>query len=177
MKCPKCNVELKEILYEGVTVDTCPSCEGEWLDKNDISTIIDARTVVFTNDEIDKVKGVREPVVVQIMQPLKPVLCPRCNIQMKQINYSYSTGIIVDRCPRCEGIWLGKDELEHIQIVMEGLAKKMPELRNKFTPILNEIKLKHQQEADKIVDSVMTQGIWGKGPLVASLVKFIVRHF
>jgi Zn-finger nucleic acid-binding protein len=177
IKCPRCNVELKEISYESVVVDRCPSCEGEWLDKSEISTITEARTVIFTSDEVNKVKGVREPVVVQITQPPKSVLCPRCNVQMKQINYSYSTGIIVDRCPRCEGIWLNKDELEHIQIVMEDLARKMPELRSKFTPVLNEIRLKHQQAGDKIVDSTMAQGIWGKSPIVASLVRFIVRHF
>lgn len=43
MKCPRCgNVELLEVNKYGVLVDVCPSCGGIWLDKGELSKIIEA---------------------------------------------------------------------------------------------------------------------------------------
>lgn len=43
MKCPRCvNVELMEVNKYGVMVDVCPSCGGIWLDKGELSKIIEA---------------------------------------------------------------------------------------------------------------------------------------
>jgi len=43
MKCPRCvNVELLEVNKYGVLVDICPVCGGIWLDKGELSKIIQA---------------------------------------------------------------------------------------------------------------------------------------
>lgn len=43
MKCPRCvNVDLMEVSKYGVLVDVCPSCGGIWLDKGELSKIIEA---------------------------------------------------------------------------------------------------------------------------------------
>lgn len=43
MKCPRCvDVELVETQRYGVMVDVCPSCGGIWLDKGELSKIIQA---------------------------------------------------------------------------------------------------------------------------------------
>lgn len=38
--------------------------------------------------------------------------CPRCNVDLKLENYR---GIEVDRCPRCEGLWLDQHELDQLE--------------------------------------------------------------
>ncbi len=40
MHCPKCGTRLFEIDYRGVTIDRCPSCEGIWLDKGELETMM-----------------------------------------------------------------------------------------------------------------------------------------
>ncbi len=41
MKCPRCvHVELLEVNKYGVLVDVCPPCDGLWLDKGELSKII-----------------------------------------------------------------------------------------------------------------------------------------
>ena len=41
MRCPRCgNVELMEANKYGVLIDVCPSCGGLWLDKGELSKII-----------------------------------------------------------------------------------------------------------------------------------------
>ncbi|MCX7989681.1 MAG: zf-TFIIB domain-containing protein [Aquificaceae bacterium] len=42
MICPRCgNVELLEMSKYGVMVDVCPSCGGLWLDKGELSKILE----------------------------------------------------------------------------------------------------------------------------------------
>uniref|UniRef100_A0A7C2V486 Transcription factor zinc-finger domain-containing protein n=1 Tax=Hydrogenobacter sp. TaxID=2152829 RepID=A0A7C2V486_9AQUI len=43
MKCPRCvDMDLLEVNKYGVLVDVCPSCGGIWLDKGELSKIIEA---------------------------------------------------------------------------------------------------------------------------------------
>lgn len=42
MVCPRCQSELLEVNRYGVMVDVCPSCGGIWLDKGELSKVIDA---------------------------------------------------------------------------------------------------------------------------------------
>lgn len=80
MLCPRCENELEEIVYEGIIVDTCPNCQGEWLDKGEILLINKAREEVFSEEEKAKVKGAREVVITEIKQPEKSIVCPRCSV-------------------------------------------------------------------------------------------------
>ena len=36
MNCPLCTSSLKTIHYEGIEIETCGSCEGEWLDADEL---------------------------------------------------------------------------------------------------------------------------------------------
>ena len=40
MKCPKCGMQLEEIAFGDVRLDKCFSCEGLWLDKGELETIL-----------------------------------------------------------------------------------------------------------------------------------------
>ncbi|MCP3978234.1 MAG: zf-TFIIB domain-containing protein [bacterium] len=40
MRCPKCGLELQEVEFRGVQVDTCFSCEGMFLDGGEIEKIL-----------------------------------------------------------------------------------------------------------------------------------------
>ncbi len=41
MRCPKCGLELTEIDYRGVKVDTCFACGGMFLDQGEIDKILE----------------------------------------------------------------------------------------------------------------------------------------
>jgi ribosomal protein L37AE/L43A len=41
MRCPKCGERLTQREYHGVSVDTCPACQGVWLEKGELETIAD----------------------------------------------------------------------------------------------------------------------------------------
>lgn len=175
---PRCENELEEIVYEGIIVDTCPNCQGEWLDKAEILLINKAREEVFSEEEKAKVKGAREVVITEIKQPEKSIVCPRCNVSLQVLNYAYSTGVIVDRCPKCEGLWLDKDELEHIQIVIEEWQKRSPEIEAKFLPILAKIKEEREEKRKKQIDEIIAKRPkLLRSPLLDPLIKTILYRF
>ena len=39
MKCPKCGMQLEEIVFGDVRIDKCFSCEGLWLDQGELEVI------------------------------------------------------------------------------------------------------------------------------------------
>jgi len=172
MNCPRCKTDLKNIVYEGVNIDTCESCEGEWLDAGEISDIIKAKEVVFSSDAIEKVEGVKKSIEVLESEPNDRLMCPKCSIPMKRLNYSYSTGVIIDRCSTCSGIWLDKDELEHVQIIMEETEKKLPELKEKFSSVLDEVKKNAEENKKQEMQENLGKG--AKSPILRAVYKFLV---
>lgn len=164
MKCPRCSDALRQVSYEGVLVDTCDSCHGEWLDKDEIKRINAARDSVFTAEDQAKVEGAKQVVVKQVVQAAHALICPRCNVSMNTFNYAYDSGVMVDRCPKCDGLWLDDQELEAIQIVVEAWEKRDGDICKKFAPVLKNIQ---QQTAVSVAQSA---GAGHKGAFVKAIV-------
>ncbi|MEW6075626.1 MAG: zf-TFIIB domain-containing protein [Candidatus Omnitrophota bacterium] len=169
MQCPRCNEQLKEMFYEGVTIDTCEKCEGEWLDSGEIIAINKVREKTFSDAEKNKAKGAQKA-GKPATHSQGPLQCPHCKVPMASSNYSYSTGIIIDRCPSCNGLWLDKDELEHIQVVIEEWDKKTPELQKKFQPILAKIKDDYRRKNEAQLDELAAGSI----PVMNSVIKAVL---
>jgi len=47
MQCPNCQQPLTTIDYEGVEIETCSDCHGEWLDADELGKIVRLREVKF----------------------------------------------------------------------------------------------------------------------------------
>lgn len=39
MKCPKCGGDLKEVVFRGIKIDKCNSCNGVWLDNGELEKL------------------------------------------------------------------------------------------------------------------------------------------
>lgn len=42
MKCPMCNVSMREVDRRGVRIDVCPECRGVWLDGGELDKLLAA---------------------------------------------------------------------------------------------------------------------------------------
>jgi len=177
MKCPNCSSELKSVVYEGMEIYECPSCEGNWLEGKELSAIVRVREEVFSPEEIKEVIQKRKPVTSIIDSPERTLLCPECGLSMRKINYAYSTGVIIDRCPKCNGIWLDKGELKRIQIIMEEEEKNLPEVMKRLEPVLTQMKLRHKDLAERQFEDASSTSFLAKLPGMKSLVKFLVERF
>lgn len=149
MRCPNCQSDLQTINYEGIAIETCDKCNGEWLDNAELGKIVRIREVRFDPDER---RAIAESTTITGVVPEgvdRDLKCPKCDATTDAVNYGGDTGFIIDRCTSCRGIWLDGSELEKIQMVIEGWNDALPEDLQKHGPKLRDIAVK-LDEADDV---------------------------
>ena len=120
-RCPVCKTQTQLIKYENVPVQSCGSCGGHWLTDAKLDVILKRRDVVMP-----------EPVQQRMMDiadasDSKGVLCcMMCGTEMVKQQFKFWSEITLDRCPKCNGLWLDRGELEKCQIYWE-YAQDHPE--------------------------------------------------
>ena len=118
MKCPRCDSNLEAESYEGVEIDRCIDCKGSWLDEGELTRIIITKEEHFSEELLQETLATAFTGVPQD-EKRSIERCPKCQRAMVAINYDYSSGIIVDRCPDGHGLWMDGGELEKAQIHRE----------------------------------------------------------
>lgn len=113
MRCPNCKGVLCRIDYEGIPICTCPDCQGEFVDYSRLRRIGGKREVQFDKAEAKHLKHTKTGPETE-----KQRICPRCGNLMAKGSYR-TTGVIIDYCKSCRGVWLDDQELEKIQVLDE----------------------------------------------------------
>ena len=86
--------------------------------------------------------------------------CPKCGGTCDAINYGGDTGIILDRCNSCSGMWADGRELEKIQQVVEGWEDKLPEDLKQYGPMLRQVEADVDRRDDVRVSRLPLVGGW-----------------
>ena len=111
MDCPRNHEPLKEIEFEGVLVDICPSCGGVWFDPKELEKF----------DEAHEEAGQK---LLELMESYQKVPIdhdhrlsnPRSpEIDLVRRYYSPKEQIEIDECPITGGIWLNGGDLHQIR--------------------------------------------------------------
>jgi len=115
IKCPNCSTEMKEVKEPDITTDVCPNCGGVYLTQGELNTLATGMAGDIEFCSIDE----------DIHKDLFPTRkCPKCPDQnMKKINLLCYSEIIFDFCPKCNGFFLDKGEIDDINIELEKLTK------------------------------------------------------
>ena len=126
MNCPRCKTDsLKTEDYEGISIERCRSCSGTWLDNQELGKILAIKEKTFSPEFIKStIKSAFEGLSHAAVKT-EELLCPSCNFALKAVNFHYASGVIIDRCVICDGIWLDKDELEKVQVYFESAESKL----------------------------------------------------
>src|SRR4051812_5026782 len=118
LTCPRCKQSLNESTYETVRIDRCAGCGGAWLDSGELEEVLECYEVKFSPEQV---KAAMSSAGAGIPRSERDSVesCPICSKRMNPLNFSYSSGIIVDLCPSGHGLWFDRNELEAIQIHAE----------------------------------------------------------
>lgn len=110
MNCPACQHKLTRLKAGKVWLDACHGgCGGIWFDANELE-----KTNQFKSRAQDWLQVRRDPAV--IVDPARDRKCPRCKtVMLERRLFSLGTGVEMDCCPKCDGVWLDAGELETIQ--------------------------------------------------------------
>jgi Zn-finger nucleic acid-binding protein len=90
-----------------VEVDGCPGCGGLWLDKGELPKL-------SANPNVLRILGNEVRATQPPPSPQKSDLCPRCNEPLSAFEFNSMRGIRLDRCRKCEGVWLDSGEAQEI---------------------------------------------------------------
>ncbi len=109
MKCPRCQADLiAEVEYHGIEVDRCPSCEGRWLDSDELDQL--EATVASTEQE--------RRATIRYAERRSELQCPVCGNPMTSFNYR-AYNLELDTCDG-HGFWLdGGEEGRVREIIAE----------------------------------------------------------
>lgn len=109
MNCPDCDAPLRQTDYHGINIDECPRCLGRWFDRDEPLRAKDRTDQYLRWLDFDPFAGdASAPAVSGFAR-----LCPRCSLKMGVIAYKTS-GVLIDKCSSCHGIWLDQGEFEKI---------------------------------------------------------------
>ena len=123
MQCPTCDKLLNSETLQGQTVDRCNDCNGLWLDHSELGPI------VRQTEPMDRAKSTSET-------SLGDIKCPKCGRSLVPFNYAHDSGVFINRCASCRGIWLLPGQLELIAQYRTGT----PAIRVLENAFANEIR-------------------------------------
>lgn len=106
MICPKCNNDMEAIVYEGVEVDRCRSCQGIWFDAGESDWLRheDAAATIDTGD----------PALGEQTNKIDRYRCPRCDGGMLRRVDPKHPQIKYEECTSCRGSFFDAGEFAQL---------------------------------------------------------------
>jgi len=101
MRCPTCDETLRGETFYGQAVDRCAVCDGIWLDESELGAVVRRFGPVPAPGAESKPCA-------------EGPACPKCGTAMDAVNYAYDSGVLINRCASCAGVWLQSGQLEQI---------------------------------------------------------------
>lgn len=114
MHCPKCKAYTATEMLFDVEVDVCPTCQGIWFDRNELSRIVGTKQDLQLTGARMKDTSYK---------------CPRCQNPLLEVPYTWDKTLLVDVCASCEGIFLDHGELEKASAAVQAYQAKFPPQR------------------------------------------------
>jgi Zn-finger nucleic acid-binding protein len=104
--CPACKSPMVSLEFEGVEIDRCLECGGTWLDAGELELLVELAGI----DTTALSRGLREAATLRTGSRR----CPRCRRRMRVIEVGGANKVELDRCPRGDGLWLDRGEMETV---------------------------------------------------------------
>ena len=112
--CPRCRQELVENQVDEFAVRLCVPCKGVFVRHADIVQILERSWRVVSREEAERAQF-HAPANWLEEQRLH---CPHCSAVMEKYGYMGLAAIQIDRCERCESVWLDADELPNMVLAL-----------------------------------------------------------
>ena len=108
MQCPKDKIDMIRREVGGVQVEECPQCKGIWFEQTEFLKAKDSvePDAIWLDFEIWKHED-------QFKVDLRGIQCPKDGTRLVALGYG-ETGVELNYCTQCQGIWLDGGEFEKI---------------------------------------------------------------
>lgn len=135
MQCPKCQNVLTRITsslgkeYSAgknkgekirIKVDQCFECNGVWFDAKELESYLKENLIVINSAEVcPELKQEHDEKIGH---------CPICDIELSKEQAPKDKNITIDKCQKCQGIWLDMTEIDILEEQNEESINKLLKL-------------------------------------------------
>jgi membrane associated rhomboid family serine protease/Zn-finger nucleic acid-binding protein len=111
---------MAEIDRGGVKIDRCDSCGGVWFDAGELNEYLS--DAIASDPEIPDAPFTPDgPSGYSAPESRRSELdCPRCRAKLTRFNFAYDSGVILERCPICSGLWVERGKLRNLAAHVKG---------------------------------------------------------
>jgi Zn-finger nucleic acid-binding protein len=114
LKCPRDGAELRIEHYHGIEVDRCHTCNGRWLDHEELDKL--EATVPSTEEE--------RRATIEYGEKQSEINCPVCQKQLTTFNYR-AYDLELDTCSDGDGYWLDTGEENRVRDIIEERVRDL----------------------------------------------------
>lgn len=107
MICPVCRQSMLDIEYNNIELDYCEKCRGVWFDAGELELLLELeKPDIFIKEMLEK---------GEVRYDEDKRKCPLCAQKMKKSTLGQEPKVLIDVCPRAEGIWLDGGEVGQLR--------------------------------------------------------------
>lgn len=132
--CPRCHVSLLSEEHGDIVIERCDRCGGRWMTPDDLKAILDLIRL--------PVEGAPSRMGVDLTDVEEDASCPHCGVPMEPFNYAGDSGIILDKCHSCGGLWLDKGDLERVLAVVSSSQQDLDRDVKRFSADLHKAEVR-----------------------------------
>ena len=106
---PDSGLPLQQVVFNDLTLDVCPETGGIWFEMGEFGKL--RRESYSALEQLDEyVKGgTQEPTIAPTQRH-----CPVDGTQMYPYDYAETSGVQLETCPKCGGIWVDHKALDKL---------------------------------------------------------------
>lgn len=112
LTCPRCESPLRAQAFGNVTIDLCDACGGHWYDAGELERIREMAPA-------QRPHGPEDAAPRWVDSKAGASQCPRCRVPLNVERYAYSSDLVLDRCPSCNGMWVDAGELDTMDTLID----------------------------------------------------------
>lgn len=132
--CPRCHVPLIAEEHGDIVMERCDQCGGRWMTPDDLAAVLELIRL--------PVEGEAVRTSIDLTDVQEDAVCPHCGVPMQPFNYAGDSGIILDKCHTCSGLWLDKDKLERVLAAVSASEQDLDRDIKRFSADLHEAEVR-----------------------------------
>jgi Zn-finger nucleic acid-binding protein len=109
MICPICHEDMIVVEQDKIELDYCPKCSGVWFDSGELELMLERMGLDIRTLAIARITELPEAKSAE-----KKRRCPICGQKMRKTNMGQEPKVLIDVCPRGDGLWFDGGELHQI---------------------------------------------------------------
>jgi Zn-finger nucleic acid-binding protein len=116
MICPTCREVMIVVEQDKIELDHCPNCLGVWFDAGELELMLERMGLDSGDLALAQILDLPDAETKE-----KKRRCPNCGKKMKKVHIGQEPEVLIDICPRGDGLWFDGGEVHQI---IEQCARK-----------------------------------------------------